>query len=379
MGSNSRITNMRTAAREFVTTVLQANESDSGNLVSISIIPYNGMVNLGEPLESVFTLSGEHSQSSCVRFTEEQFTRTNIDPAEEIERIAHWDYDHYFWYSDFRRPYCPTDNYGAILPWEHDEDVLHAFIDNLQANGWTAIDLGMKMGAAMLDPAARTAVNTLVGSNEVHADFTDRPADFGNPETIKVVVLMTDGENTNQYDVRQPYKRGFSTIHYHVDDDRYSVYVAGRADHEDYWISNGEPDDWSGYWSDEPYLGDESPALSWPYLWANYTGRYIAERYLYIPAAQAGNWGLYNAIRNNGDELYAGRTQADNNLRAICDAANAQNIMVFSIGFEAPSGGREVMQYCASSPAHYYDVQGIEISDAFASIARTINQLRLIQ
>jgi hypothetical protein len=84
----------------------------------------------------------------------------------------------------------------------------------------------MKMGVALLDPAARTAVNTLVGSNEVHADFTDRPADFGDPETIKVVVLMTDGENTNQYDVRQPYKRGFSTIHYHVDDDRYSVYVA---------------------------------------------------------------------------------------------------------------------------------------------------------
>jgi len=379
MGWGSKLPNMQNAAREFVTTVLQANETDGGNLVSISIIPYNGMVNLGEPLESVFNLSGEHNQSSCVRFTDEQFTRTNIDQTEEIERIAHWDYDHYFWDSAFQRPYCPTDNYGAILPWEHDEDVLHDFIDNLQANGWTAIDLGMKMGVAMLDPAARPAVNTLVGSSEVHADFTDRPAIYGDPETIKVIVLMTDGENTNQYDVRQPYKRGFSPVHYHADDDRYSVFVAGRDDDEDYWISNGEPDEWSGYWSDEPYKGDESLALSWPYLWANYTGRYIANQYLYIPANQAGNWGLHNAIANNGDELYAGRTQADNNLRDICDAANAQNILVFSIGFEAPAGGQAVMEYCASSPAHYYDVQGIEISDAFASIARTINQLRLIQ
>jgi hypothetical protein len=381
MGWGSKMTNMQNAAREFVTTVLQANETDSGNLVSISIVPYNGMVNLGEPLENIFTLSNEHSESSCVRFTSEQFTRTNIDPTEEIERIAHWDFDDYFEYDDFDTPYCPTDQYGAILPWEHDEDVLHAFIDNLQADGWTAIDLGMKMGVALLDPSTRTGLNTLVASSDVHGDFEDRPANYGDPETIKVVVLMTDGENTNQYDVRQPYKRGFSSIYYHATDDRYSVHVASRDDSEDFWISNGQPDEFNGYWSDEPYSngGEESVALSWPYLWANYTGRYIADRYLNVPAYQSGDWGLYNNIRDNGDHQYAGTNAADNNLRDICDAANAQNILVFAIGFEAPEGGQAVMQYCASSDAHYYDVDGIEISDAFASIARTINSLRLIQ
>ena len=37
------------------------------------------------------------------------------------------------------------------------------------------------------------------------------------------------------------------------------------------------------------------------------------------------------------------------------------------------------MQYCATTPAHYYDAEGIEISEAFASIAASINQLKLIQ
>jgi hypothetical protein len=41
---------------------------------------------------------------------------------------------------------------------------------------------------------------------------------------------MTDGENTNQYDIRQPYKSGFSPIFYHADDDRYSVHVPSRED-----------------------------------------------------------------------------------------------------------------------------------------------------
>lgn len=78
-------------------------------------------------------------------------------------------------------------------------------------------------------------------------------------------------------------------------------------------------------------------------------------------------------------ELYAGPTEADANLRAICDAARAQNILVFTIAFEAPVAGQEVMRYCATSEAHYYDVEGVEISEAFASIANTINQLKLIQ
>ena len=37
------------------------------------------------------------------------------------------------------------------------------------------------------------------------------------------------------------------------------------------------------------------------------------------------------------------------------------------------------MEYCATSASHYYDVIGLEINEAFASIARAINQLRLIQ
>ena len=37
------------------------------------------------------------------------------------------------------------------------------------------------------------------------------------------------------------------------------------------------------------------------------------------------------------------------------------------------------MRDCASSENHYYDVEGLQIVTAFSSIARTINQLRLVQ
>jgi hypothetical protein len=35
------------------------------------------------------------------------------------------------------------------------------------------------------------------------------------------------------------------------------------------------------------------------------------------------------------------------------------------------------MRYCATSSGHYFDVNGVEISEAFSSIANTIQQLRL--
>ena len=376
MGSQSRITNMRAAAREFVSTILQANQSEEGNLVSISIVPYNGMVNIGENLASVFTLSDEHDYSNCARFAPEDLATTAVNPASTIERIAHWDYDYYNSERLFVRPYCPTDEYGAIVPWSHDEDTLHDTIDDLEADGWTAIDMGMKWAVALLDPIAQPAVDGLIASSDVHEDFEGRPAAYDDTETVKAIVLMTDGDNTNQYDIREPYKSGLSPIFYHVDDDRYSTWVASQ---EQFWISSDEPDDYSGWWDDEPWQGDESLALSWTYLWANYTARYTAEVYLRVPAWQSGDWTLFNSIRSDGDYMYAGRTQADTNLGAICDAANAQGILVFSIAFEAPTGGQTVLRQCASSDAHYYDVDGIEISDAFASIAQTINQLRLIQ
>jgi len=380
MGSAGRMANMQPAARDFVTAMLAPNDNEEGeNYVSISIVPYNGRVNLGSTLAGVFTLSDEHDRSSCVRFADEDFETTALDPAAAMERLAHWDRAGRNSDRWFRTPHCQTSDYAAILPWEHRETVLHDHIDSLTADGWTAIDLGMNLAVGLLDPSAQPAANALAAAGVINAQFNDRPAVYNDDETLKVVVLMTDGENTDQYDVAQAYKRGPSMIHYHADHDRWSVWWADRGESGAYWISYGEPDDWSGYWSSQPYRGNESEAVAWPWLWANYTGRFIAEEWLRVPAGMSNRWRVYNQIRYSSTELYANGSAADTNLRAICDAARAQGIVVFSIGFEAPPRGQEVMQYCATSSAHYYDVDGIEISDAFRSIARAINRLRLIQ
>ncbi|MEJ6393954.1 pilus assembly protein TadG-related protein [Gymnodinialimonas sp. 2305UL16-5] len=443
MGNNNRMTNLRPAAREFVTEVLRPNTLEGENLVTVSIVPYNGRVNSGALIGSVFTFDNLHNESNCARFPDSAFSQTAIDPAVAIPRISHWDRDNEDDDQLFSRPHCQTDGYAEILPWQHEVQPLHDHINALNTGGWTAIDLGMNWAVGLLDPAANPAVQGLIAAEHVHEDFAQRPAPFedGDPttqlddETIKVVVLMTDGANTRQYDIRDEYRVGFAPIFRHLgadeddpDDDSWSVWW---EDQGQFWVPTDDPREPEGSWQNEPVGGweaygmldtdgevvdawatmreeafnplidrdgDGNPdeldgyALAWVDLWANYTAEYIAEEWLEEPARASGDWEYHDAVADNNSYNYigwdgnytwangqVGRSEADRNLMAICDAAREAGIFVFSIGFEAPSNGQRVMQYCATTPAHYYDVDGVEISQAFDSIARAINQLRLIQ
>ncbi|MEX3014307.1 pilus assembly protein TadG-related protein [Gymnodinialimonas hymeniacidonis] len=492
MGSNNRMTNMRPAARDFVTEVLTANETlNADNLVSVSIVPYNGRVNGGDMIDSVFTFDDLHTASNCARFTPvdssysfdpsngwaswsaaswgaSDFLTTAIDPTVPIQRLGHWDRGNEGANQALMgTPHCQTDQYGAILPWQHDETILHNHINSLGTGGWTAIDLGVNWAVALLDPTANPAVNGLIASGQVHSDFDDRPAPFvdNDPsttlddETIKVVVMMTDGANTNQYDLRDVwehngtfyfdnapniaaaryigFRTGYAPIFRHAGadgvlstgyfednrwrfgDDRFSIWWEDQGTDGRFWIPSGDPrTNGGGTWSDTPFGGwaayglaqadgvtvvpewqahranaydptanrdadgngnADGALMTWSALFGQITADSIAHEWFWQPANASGQWDFFNLVDDNASYLYAGRNEADRNLRAICDAANAAGIIVYAIAFEAPSGGQSVMRYCATTDATYYNVEGLEISEAFENIARSINQLRLIQ
>ena len=75
---------------------------------------------------------------------------------------------------------------------------------------------------------------------------------------------------------------------------------------------------------------------------------------------------------------YVGRGRAQRQFNRICTQAKNAGIVIFTIAFEAPGSAFEQMVDCASSPAHAYNVDGLEIEAAFASIAGQISQLRLV-
>ncbi len=396
----NRIVQMRDAAEDFVVELLSMNaNSPNGDTVSISLIPYNGRVNVGTELASVFTLSDEHDASNCTRFDPEDYNNAAIDPDVAIDRLAHADLDHRYWWSDLRDSQCystrtpynpnggPVDT-NAIIPWSSNQTELVDTIRGLSAEGWTAVDLSMKWAVGLLDPAAQPALSGLIDDGAANSDFEGRPFTYENGETLKVVVMMTDGENSYRADLRDEFRQGPSHVFYHDDHHRWSIFYPDR---NQFWIPNethwwdpqrNQPDNYWGSWSNSPYRGNESVALPWQELFGQYTAAKIASEFFRRPAQRAGNYNYYYWVRYNAFEDYATPTSADANTRASCDAARAEGIIVFTIGFQAPRVGQELMQYCATTPAHYYPITNggsLNIADAFASIATSINRLRLVQ
>ena len=72
--------------------------------------------------------------------------------------------------------------------------------------------------------------------------------------------------------------------------------------------------------------------------------------------------------------------EKDDQLEDICDAAKSEGILVFSVAFGAPQAGKDVLEYCATVDAMYFDATtGADLETAFDQIAGAISELRLTQ
>ena len=74
------------------------------------------------------------------------------------------------------------------------------------ANGSTASHIGTKWGVALLDPAA-----SVVAAN-IGGEVADLPAPYAEPSVLKVLVVMTDGDNRDHYDLYDDYRSGASDV-----------------------------------------------------------------------------------------------------------------------------------------------------------------------
>jgi hypothetical protein len=68
----------------------------------------------------------------------------------------------------------------------------------------TGIHFGMKYALALLDPQTRDEVSYLISAGLVDERFEGRPIAWDDPETAKYIVLMTDGQITDQFRPTDP-------------------------------------------------------------------------------------------------------------------------------------------------------------------------------
>lgn len=415
---NSKLYEMQESAKDF-SYYVQCNPNATRaseeactvgeNEVSISFIPYAEQVIAGPWLLDRMNVTDEHNDSHCIDFEDGDYKQTDIDhgilieateltpPVYDPDKALQRTGRHDPWSSSRNASEsnrtCPDDSTRQIRPLVEDHLEMEDLIDGLDHGGNTSIDLGMKWAVTLLDPSMRSIIADLsteddpdnIGEKVIETDFSNRPYSYDNHNIMKVVVLMTDGYNTDQHYLKEDYRDGPSPIWYNSQySDRLSIYNESTGK----WYSTYDRDWrdfpygdnpggtytrrvrvcywWSCWYEDrvETYPADPGYAIrmDYPEVWETYTTEWFAD---------------WSWLSNPVNEVEHNEKNA--RLQDICDAANEQGILVYTIAFETDSTGEAAMRGCATTDGHYFRANGLDLDEVFSTIATSINQLRLIQ
>ena len=431
--SGTRITALRTAAKQFVNTVMK---DDTLGQVAITVVPYSSQVNLGTDLIRKFnaanipanapTLSPVQTsqmvdQTRCILLPDSIYT----DGSSAILRTTPYNalgladfisasfsatmrMDRFMAYGDTNEAVANTANSDCQnirgnqvrLPGFSDVGsprvgatpaeriaALNAIIDGLSPAGNTSINTGMRWGLAFLDPAARSIFAEYAAAGQMPAAYASLPADFNNPDVMKIIVLMTDGENFGDVRLNDNYRTGNSPI-FRGTDGNYSIrFMTGRpatAGTNEYWVPHRNSN--AGEWRATPWGGTTTTLgtqLSWQQVWQQMTPSWAA---WHLYARALGTSSTRNSIYTNQYNDF--RTQRgtststpemDAELQQICTLTKQQGVLIYGIAFSAPTRGITTVRNCASSDGHFFNsTDNTALNAAFQSIATNITQLRLV-
>ncbi|MEO1014190.1 MAG: TadE/TadG family type IV pilus assembly protein [Pseudomonadota bacterium] len=333
--AGNKLTELKSAAGDFVEQILNERNIDE---TSMSLIPFGGTVNIGplfdtyavsagsaivDPEEADYAIgtnvmSGDFRFSDgdqCIEYIDADFSDAPL-PTLDRPQVPH------FWKWNNFNPWCPT-NKSAVMFNTNNKAELISHIDGMTLSDGTGMDIGMMWGAKALSPDWLGVIG---------GEFADRPHPY-NDEAMKVLVVMTDGEITQQFRPRDP--------------------EPGNVHSNRPKELNQPPN--------ENVKGQNHSA------WRNEYGRSDSANQQTV--VQTGN------LSSEADD-----DNAVAHFKRLCDEARINNVIVYSIGFQIREGqmSDELLQYCASDPSKYYLVEDLDIQSAFESIAASVNSLRII-
>lgn len=199
----TRIENLRDAATAMVKDLMR--DRDEGE-VAITIVPYESWV-VPPPgfLDHFQNVSGAVTDESgnsqhCAEFLDWLELRDFVESAasETLEgrdpTLANVVRDSRS--APLERSTCgPLYGHRVIRPLLTSGEAAVSAIEALQPMGSTSIDLGLRYGAMFLDQDLRPFITKQIVAGEISPSMEGRPTGVDTPDVLRVMVVMTDGEN----------------------------------------------------------------------------------------------------------------------------------------------------------------------------------------
>ena len=408
--AGTKITNLKSAASEFVDTVLS---SDGDDRISVGLVPYNGQVNLGDTMAAKYNLIYPTgiADTKCVDLPSSVYSGTNMSRTLAMPTTTNADsYSGTSTSTSYvaanntssatvvaNNRWCPPSLVNIVRPPINDIATLQGYINNLNAVGATSINAGLKWGLALLDPTSRPMFAELASAGKIPSVFNVRPFEYTDEEALKVIVLMTDGEHFAEERINTAYKTGNSPI-FKASDGNYSIrHTTGRpaaAGIKEYFVphlcvstncKNGS--NTGEAWSTTKY--SNGVQQSWEQVWASLRVSYVAwQMYERALGKDSNRNTTYNTWMSNF-RTQTPTTNMDSQLQSVCALAKTKkNVVIYGIAFDAPAAGAQQIKMCTSGydPAkpndanpYYFASTPSNIKNAFRAIATNISQLRLTQ
>lgn len=358
-----KIDALKDAASAFID-MLFASTEDAG-ITTMSIVPFSAQVATSREMATQFAgLVHWHDYSYCFDFAEEDFSRTDMPQTRSFMQAQNFRPRGIF---DTSFRWCPRER-NQIYPFSNSPTKLKGAISDLYLEAYTSVWLGAKWGAALLDPSLQpvlSGMSTIYEGGEplVHPDFVGRPGDWNDPQTVKYLVIMTDGLNTHH---------------------RFMTPEQFNHENTEAWNSSENAD----YWEANAQISDCRANRD---RWGNITNGCEAGGW----GAGGGVWDSQNILWDNTEPADPQYGYGDERLESVCDAAKyidpttgdpldasgQHRMVIYTIGFDVPEGGgvHQMMLDCASEPSKYYHAEdATELLDAFAAIAASIQKLKLV-
>lgn len=393
----TRMDNLRSAALNFVDRMfetVQPPTAPAGRL-SISIVPYNQQVVLGSRLGSIYNLSTDHTRNTCADVQDMPTSTIGISPTQPLTRTMYgWQPDYY----EYGWSYIPdtsSDDYlscfenskSAILAFANDKTAIKSMINGLVAWGGTAIDTGARWGLALLDPAARPALNTMISKNWASSRLGGRPFDYDDGtqdldhKAMKVLILMTDGDNSGSRSMPPEYRTGPSPFRSTRSSTAFSN---GSYDwNELYYYDPSRSKPYYSFRYSKWYYAYQLPSniytIDWATVWDNgKTTEWTLNTFMLPPRRSIKSSTTISQLMDEFAQDWNAAAQ-NTNLSALCQTAKdkSREVVIFTVGVNASPTGKEILRKCATADTYAYDVNAAGLTDAFASIASAINSLRL--
>ncbi len=205
MRFDGRMANLRPAAKQFVSLVLNG---DAAATTTINLIPYAGQTNPGPDLFGFYGAEPHVSDgvdltplSSCIELRPDDMAHSG-PPQRALQEVP--GFMQYTIAADVMDwGWCPEDD-TAIQYASNDEADLLDFIDDLRMHDGTGTHYAMRYAVSLLDPDSNPAFRHLAGLGVIDESFVGRPSAWRQEEWAKYIVLMTDGQITDQYRPSDP-------------------------------------------------------------------------------------------------------------------------------------------------------------------------------